>query len=382
MIRTPPNPQPIAFRHCREYTADLAPVLESLLEPLGGMAAFVKSGQTVILKPNLLSDRHPDQAITTHPALVQAVIRLVRRQGGIPRIADSPAAAVKLERVWEKTGMKALAETEQVDLINLEQAGSVRFDDAEGSFTIAKPILEADVLINIPKVKTHVFMTLTGAVKNLYGTIPGYQKTHLHKQHPDPFSFARLLARIHDRIPPAVTILDGIVGMEGNGPSGGTPRAWGFLAAGRDAFQLDAFLCALLKIPLGSVPYLFKDRLPSPSCSSVDAFDIRGDTPRLDPRPCQIPPSFLLRFIPRFLVKLVAPYFWLRPAIAASTCIRCLQCVAACPMQALTTADRQVPTLTPSRCIGCCCCHEVCPVKAISMERSPLLRMIRRKRNP
>jgi len=155
---TNPDPETIvAFERCPDY--DLATVgaaVRAALEPLGGMGAFVQPGQTVLLKPNLLTDSPPEAAITTHPEVVRAVIRLVREAGAECRVGDSPASVIKLERVWARTGMRALCEEEGVELVTLEVGGARTFSEKRQVFDVATRVLEADVVISLPKVKTHV----------------------------------------------------------------------------------------------------------------------------------------------------------------------------------------------------------------------------------
>lgn len=359
----------VVFETCTDYSVALDAALERLLAPLGGMTTFVRPGQSVLIKPNLLTDRPPEEAVTTHPALVRAIIRSVRACGGNPSVADSPASATKLEQVWEKTGFRALCEAEGVPLLNLERAGAQPCTVDGISFHIAKPVLEADVLINVPKVKTHTLMTLTAAVKNLYGTLPGFQKAQMHVAFPHPAGFGRMLRAIHARVRPALNIADGIVGMEGEGPAAGRPVALGFLAASPDAEALDLALCRVLGINPAAVPYL-------------DASRARESAPQpAVPRPAsfRVPSTLGARLIPAPLVRLLGGLIWIRPDISEAACIRCGRCVKACPAGALSLEPAwKKPRLAPSRCIGCCCCHEICPEKAITMAQSPTVRLLRR----
>ena len=217
-----------------------------LLALIGGMEAFVKPGQSVLVKPNLLSDCTPDEAVTTHPEVVRAVVRAVKQAGAKPWVADSPSNAVHLQRVWEKTGMEAICRAEDVPLVNLEKGGSEEFETRGIRFRIAKAVLQADAIVSLPKVKTHVLTGLTAGVKNMYGAVPGFQKTSLHKDYPRRDDFADLLVAVYSRAKPVLSIADGVVGMEGNGPSGGTPVALHFLAASDDAVALDVVVARLL----------------------------------------------------------------------------------------------------------------------------------------
>ncbi|MDI6774444.1 MAG: DUF362 domain-containing protein [Verrucomicrobiota bacterium] len=345
-----------------------------LLAPLGGMAAFVRPGQSVLVKPNMLTDRTPDQAVTTHPAVVRAVLRLAREAGGRPRVADSPANVVKIEQVWEKTGFAALCAEEGVELVNLEKAGSKRFEVDGFAFQIARPALEADVLINCPKVKTHTLTILTGAVKNLCGTAPGFLKTNFHKLYPRLAEFGRLLAAIYKTVPPALSVADGVWGMEGEGPAGGGPIRLGFLAAFADAVALDLVLCDLLRVPRRAAPYLrpFLSRYTAPVPTV-------GESPLgLAPPKFRAPGILRGQLIPGPLARLLGPLIWIRPRIMEH-CAACGRCARSCPTGALSQEPGRPPRLHPAECVGCCCCHEICPEKAIRMIQSRLLTLVKGK---
>ncbi len=348
--------------------------VQRLMEQVEQDGLRFHAGQRVLLKPNLLSDSLPEQAVTTHPILIQTLLRFLKARGTCPAVADSPAGALRIEQVWERTGIRAVCEAEQVPLLNLEQAGSVVFHFEKVAFAVARPVLEADLLLNVPKVKTHVLTVLTAGVKNLYGTLPGFQKALLHRHFPTPWDIGRFLAHLAGLIRPGLTLADAVIGMEGDGPSGGHPRRLGFVAASRDVFALDMALCRLLNIPPQQVPFL-----PHASNPSLSELEIVGDPP---PAPMQIalPKTWRSRIIPRPVVRLLKPFLWIHPLLDPTRCIRCGRCAKGCPAQALSPQQSVPPKLIPPRCIGCCCCHELCPVKAIRMIESPLMKALSRGR--
>ena len=375
----------VSFTACPDYRAASA-CLTDLFGPLGGLSRFVQPGSRVLIKPNLLSDRPPDSAVVTHPLLVQAIVRAVRDCGGRPAIGDSPASALKFASVLEKTGYRALCEDEGVPVVRFEESGS-RFVSRNGfSIPMAAPVLDADVVINAPKAKTHVLTTLTAAVKNMYGVIPGYRKAMFHKQFPSSREFGRLLAAVTRAVPPTLNVLDAVTGMQGNGPSGGNPVHLGFLAASEDAFALDMALCRVLGVRTETVPYLAGlkaafggDDGATPPDGAADIRIRLAGTPASTLCPAggfEVPGTARARLIPARLVKLLGPLIWIRPRMN-ERCIRCGQCVRACPASALALESAGPPRLYPERCIGCCCCHEVCPVKAVDMRQSPLLNLLR-----
>jgi len=377
------QPVAVTLSKCQDYSpVAVQAAVERMLANLGGIERFVSPGQSVLLKPNMLTDRNPDQAVTTHPEVVRALIRIVKKRGGRPIVADSPANVTKIERVWEQTGFRALCDAEDVPLLNLEKTGSVRMEAGGISFTVAKPVLEADVLVSIPKVKTHMLTIFTGAVKNLYGTIPGFQKATLHKAHPTPVEFGKLLAAIYTRTKPHLAVADAIVGMDGEGPSGGDPVKLGFLAASSDSVALDVVLCRILGIDTRSVPYFKPLKIASLGETDFSRIEMSGTPMRdLDHVRFRIPSTLTGRLIPRPLVKLLQPFIWIRPAFS-NRCVSCKRCARACPMEALHIEPGSRPILDPKRCIGCCCCHEVCPERAVEMRLSPLLSFVRRGKLP
>lgn len=373
----------VSLAKCAGYGSGVQAAMESLLAPLGGIGAFVKPGQTVLIKPNLLTAREPEKAVTTHPDVVRAIIRLVKQQGAKPSVGDSPTNVTRLDELWLRTGFRALCDEEQVPLLNLEKSGSVPFTVNGLSFTVAQPVAAADVVINVPKIKTHILTILTAAVKNMYGVVPGFQKTTLHKLCPTPQEFGNLLAAIYSKARPHLSIADGIVGMDGDGPSAGRPAPLGLLAASADGVALDAVLCRILGINPRNVPYLKPLKAHRLGETELARIDVLGaGIEEVTPPSFKVPGTALGRLIPPgWLVKSMGGLFWIRPAFS-DACISCGLCVKSCPMGALTIEPKKKPLLAPAKCIGCCCCHEVCPAKAITMTQSPILNFIRRGRLP
>jgi uncharacterized protein (DUF362 family)/Pyruvate/2-oxoacid:ferredoxin oxidoreductase delta subunit len=361
---------PVAFAACSDYQTALPPALDRLLAHFGGWRALVKPGQNVLVKPNLLSDAEPEKAVTTHPELVRQVVRGLRAAGAVVRVGDSPAAAMTLDQVWAKTGLAAVCQAEQAPLVSFESGGTRAASRDGFVFNVAEAAMNADLIVNLPKVKTHSLTTLTAAVKNFYGLLPGYQKALLHKEYPKPARFCRLLRALYAVLPPSFSIADGVVGMEGAGPANGRPVPLRFLAASADAIALDLALCQALHIAPTRVPYL-ADRATG---NWRDRFAVRGELPAIGALEVPTGSGRLLHLLPEPLLRPVARLVWVRPHFNQN-CVFCGRCVASCPAKALTAPPRQIPRLQPRQCIACCCCHEVCPAHAIEMRRSPLLRL-------
>ena len=361
----------VAFQACGSYAREeVAQAVGALVERLGGWSAFVKAGDRVLVKVNMLSDHAPEDAVTTHPEVVRAVVRGLLAVGAKPMVGDSPASAVGLHRIWEKTGIQAVCAEEDVPLVPFEGEGAREVERNGYRFALSPLLNEADAVVSLPKVKTHALMTLTCGVKNLYGLVPGYQKAVLHKRHPKPRDFAGLLRAIEAEVRPVLTLADGVVGMEGEGPASGTPKALGFLAASPDPYALDCAIARLLGMPLRSVPYLAH---LAKAPEGVEPLPTEAEA--LRPASFKVPGTARTRLIPGWLVRLVSPLVWVRPGIDPEKCVRCGRCVASCPVKTLKMGNPTPVLSRPSACIGCCCCHEMCPANAIEMRQSALLRL-------
>jgi len=241
--------QKVSIVRCPDYELEhVETALKKNLNLLGGINRFVKPNQRVCLKANLLLPARPEQAVTTHPTIIEAMANLVREAGGKPFIADSPGGGVSyteegLRRVYHKTGLLDLAERTGIELNWDTNITQVSFPEGKmiKRLDIIKPVLDADVVIGIPKLKSHVFTTFTGATKILFGVIPGLTKSDYHAKLPDLERFAEMLLDIIAFVKPALFVMDGVLGMEGDGPSlHGIPRHVGLLLTSTDAIALDA----------------------------------------------------------------------------------------------------------------------------------------------
>ncbi|MDP2808072.1 MAG: DUF362 domain-containing protein [bacterium] len=368
----------ISLIKCSSYDAQtVTEAVRRAVDLLGGMSAFVKPGNKVLLKPNLLSAKTPDQAITTHPAVVEAVIILVKEAGGLPLLGDSPGGAVKsLEEFWSATGMLEVCRRHGVELVSFEKSGVCQKERRGKKYYVAKPVFDCNLVISLPKLKSHSLTMMTGAVKNMYGAVPGLKKSFYHKQAPKPWEFSQLLVDIYALTVPKLTIIDAIVGMEGMGPSAGNPRNLGFVMAGQDGVALDSYAAHLLgKKPMDipTTKIASQQKLGTADIKQIEAL---GD--QVSPlKDFKWPPNWFYSLIPNFLAKYAAKLFWVRPAIDTNLCINCGYCVESCPVSALASVGA-VPEFNYKLCINCLCCSEVCPQHAVYQKRSPVAKLLGR----
>lgn len=228
--------------------------LETLLEPLGGIAAVVKPGDRVLLKPNLLTGSRPTKECVTRPELVYCIAQMVLEAGGKPFIGDSPAFGSAFG-VAKASGYLPLLEELNLPVVEFHGKRYETVSDEFNHLRLCKEAMEADVVINLPKLKSHVQLTLTMGVKNLFGCVPGKMKAWWHMEAgKNSARFGQMLVETARAIQPNLTILDGIIGHEGNGPSGGEPRYLGILGASTDVFALDRTLVEILNVNPAAVP--------------------------------------------------------------------------------------------------------------------------------
>jgi len=231
----------------------LAIALEQLLEPLGGMASIIKSGDRVLLKPNLLTGSRPTKECTTRPEIIYCVAKMVIAAGGKPFLGDSPAFGTA-KGVAKANGLLAIAEELNIPIVEFHGQRYQTNGDLK-HLRLSKEAMGADVVINLPKVKSHVQLTVTMGVKNLFGCVPGKMKAWWHMEAgKDVDKFARMLVETAEAIAPALTIIDGIIGHEGNGPGQGEPRYLGMLGASTDVFALDRVVIEVLGVNPDLVP--------------------------------------------------------------------------------------------------------------------------------
>ncbi|HNX74072.1 MAG TPA: DUF362 domain-containing protein [Candidatus Rifleibacterium sp.] len=371
----------LSIQKCSSYgQPEVQKALEALLAPLGGIGAFVKQGQQVLIKPNMLTCKEPERAATTHPAVIEAVASLCVAAGATVLIGDSPPAVFgRSEEFWEKTGFAGAAERSGARLICFESEpkAPIKFFTSGREVTahVVKTLFMVDVVINLAKMKTHNLTRITGAVKNLFGLIPGFAKAQWHKTFPAAEEFSDFIADFAHQVPVTLNIMDGIEGMDGQGPAGGRVVQCGVLLASTSPVAVDLGFCQLIGFDPGEVPTLRRCRslnwgpksfadLDAVGCPVKEALIKDFNVPRTPP----------ISLIPRFIINFVRKLVWTGPALLPGICIKCGRCKKICPADAIIISDTGA-VFNRERCISCFCCMEVCPVEAIEMQSSPLLEL-------
>ena len=369
----------VSIAQCESY--DLEEVrkrLSLMLNPLGGMRSYIKKGEKVLLKPNLLKASSPEKAVTTHPAVMEAVVLEVQKAGGVAHIGDSPGIG-NMKKIFDVTGMSAVAERTGARLIEFNE--SIEVKTAAGatfkSLEISKDVIEADKVINLPKVKTHAQMYVTLGVKNCFGCVVGKRKPQWHfKAGVTREYFANLLLDIFDVVQPTLTITDGITAMEGNGPGGGDPRDVGFLFASSNALAMDRVITDVLGLRAMDVPLFHAARKRGYLGVDVENIDVVGaEISEIRMKSFKPPKIVDMMFGPPFLRRYFKKAVTARPDINHDECTLCMDCVKTCPTDVMSAKDGKIDVFYRD-CIHCFCCQEICPHGAIVPKQGWLLKMI------
>ena len=384
----PPN-APVAMTPCSNYTdAAVKTALSAVLEPLGGLD-WVTPGMVVGIKANLVSAMKPEECATTHPSLLCGLTRMLRARGARVIIGDSPGGvytAAFVNHVYSASGMAA-CEAVGAELNRDLGVMDAVFPEARvlKSFTYTAWLDTCDAIIDFCKLKSHGMMGMSAAAKNLFGAIPGTMKPEYHFRVPDMSDFARMLVDINDYFAEKVRlcIVDAVEGMEGNGPTKGTPRHIGLLLASASPHTVDAVCAKLIGLTEDAVPTLMAarergliaDELPLVTVG----FDQGGKTAEeyavKDFQHVAVRHGHLFTSRGKLVSKALGTLLNSRPKLKASECIGCAKCAGICPAKAITMESKKA-VINRDRCIRCFCCQEFCPTGAMKVHRTPIARML------
>lgn len=366
------NINKIIVSSCRKY--DSEEILKVLTTHIKKLNLFekLKNSKKILIKPNLLGPHLPQEAVTTHPEFLKAVIKLSKTQPDKQIIvADSPSV-LNFEEVVTKTGIKQVCQQEGVELVNLSTYPTVDFEFNKFNLkkiTISKIIKEVDFIINLPKLKTHSLTILTCAVKNMYGLVPGMTKSVYHKYAPHPKDFLEIVYAIYNHARPDLTIVDGILGMEGDGPAGGEVRNFGVVISSIDALAVDWYILKhILKVSYFS---FYKSSQLKPAEIIYEQIE-----EPLQFKKIKLPKTIsILSKFPSWVLDILKNFIWFKPKIDQQLCVRCGKCYQICPQKTIKIINKNFKIFYDN-CIYCFCCQETCPYKAIKTIRSPLYEFV------
>lgn len=342
----------------------IEPALEKVIEglDLAGWYGGLK-GKKVLIKPNMLGLFEPERHATTHPSLVSALVLLFREAGAEVMVGDNCGIGGYglNRRAAKKTGIEeaSLGAFRNVAQDTVQTKLDSRFLD---SIVVSRDVLEADVVVSVPKMKTHGLTVVTGAVKNMFGMVAGAGKGAAHAAAPGLKDFARMLVSIYSLRPPDLTIMDGIVAMEGSGPSGGKPKPLGKILASTNAVACDAVMCRIMGFPPQEVYHLAYAVENGLGPVDPEAIEVLG---KVENARFKLPVTVhKLRFVGRFVnQRFFAPVSRSRLILDRKLCKKCKMCVDGCPTGAMNMDD-DLPWIDDEKCIRCLCCHELCPEQA------------------
>lgn len=374
----------VAIIRCESYDQEqVAEAVDRGLDLLGGIDSIIQPDDKVLLKPNLLSSHSPEEGVTTHPAVFQAVGKQIRKISQHIDYGDSPGRG-DIKEIAKTAGLHKIAEKLNINLVEFQDGKNVFFAEngQKRKFKIAEPVLNCDSLINLAKFKTHNLTRITGAVKNIFGCISGLEKVEFHLKLPEVRDFAKMLVELNLLVAPQLHIIDGIMGMEGNGPSAGEMRPVNVLLFSRDPVALDSVFARMVnlapdkvstnyfgvKLKLGNMNFenieLVGDDIDD---FILDDFDVyRGAEAGCHP----LNPILRMKFLKNQLSR--------KPVIDNNKCIKCGACIEQCPTHPKSlsrTKKSDIPVYNYNSCIRCYCCQEICPEKAIYVK-TPILRKI------
>ncbi len=337
----------------------LRPLFFEIMDSTAGDS--IKKDTLVIIKPNLLSPASPDKAIVTHPFIIKTAVEYVLQKGAVPQISDSPASG-SFEKILKESGIREALDGLSVQYREFRKSVSVNVGEPFRKIDISEDAVHADVLINLPKLKTHTQMLLTLGIKNLFGCIVGMRKPEWHlRAGVDREMFAKLLVKVCQAVKPSVTIIDGILAMEGQGPGkSGKPRELGVLMGSCNVAALDIAVCRMLGIEPDK---LLTNKIAIEQGIAHEGIHINGDLPEI--RDFEFPEITPLIFGPRRFHGFMRRHLTQRPECDDSLCQLCEECWQYCPAEAITCSQKRIH-FDYDKCIRCYCCIEICPHGALS----------------
>ena len=364
----------VAVVRCKTYDVEaVKPALEEAVNAVNGLD-FVMPGMKIIIKPNLVSFKKPDAAATTHPALLEALVEMLLARGADVTIGGSPGGPHSLpllNRVYTATGMDRVEKLGAKLNRNMNEK-TVDFPEGKvlKNFTYTEYLDEADAIIDFCKLKSHGMLGMSAAVKNLFGTIPGLKKPEVHYKFQNDAEFADMLVDLNEYFKPRLAICDAVVGMEGNGPTAGTPRQIGAIIASKSTYYADVVGAELIGMNIDGLPTLQAAYERGFAPASSKNLRVYGDIRALTVDDFKAPPVRGLSFMRKgnvlhFISKAALEH---KPTLKKRLCVGCGECARMCPAKAIEMKNKK-PHINREKCIRCFCCQEFCPRAAMVAHR-------------
>ena len=370
------NKAKVAIVKAHDYDcAQIYAGMEKGIELIGGLEKIVKPRSSVFVKINHLSPASPaERGIVTHPVFVEAVLELLKKLDANITVGDDIDSDI--EDGFQVSGFRQMCQRAGVRLTNLRDAGFVE-TECNGHLLekvyLSRTALDADVIINLPKLKTHSLTVFTGGVKNMYGTIPTGLRTRFHGEYMKSEGFSQVLTDIFSAIRPQLTIMDGIIAMQGEGPASGSLRRLGVILISQDAVALDAVATKIIgldPLDIHTTRYCDERGLGTGNLENIEIVGERMENITvLDFRPPASATSLFLRRVPGILSRFLLGQLSAKPQLIEHQCTGCFECEKTCPAAAISKSGETVK-INHSICIRCMCCHEVCRFNAITPKRS------------
>jgi len=365
----------VVILKCEEYNPKF--IYERIEYALNLIGFEPKKYKKLLFKPNLLMRKKPEEVTTTHPAVLEAVINLFKKEGVDFIVADSPGGPYnkkRLENIYEGTGIKEVCEKTgaklnyNTDLVEIEISGESKLK----TLPLIYPFKECEGVISLAKLKTHRMSVYTGAVKNLYGMIPGGYKVELHFRLREVERFMDLLLDLYKSVNPVLSIIDGVIAMEGEGPSQGTPRKLGVLIVSDDALAADYAASKIIGLKEEDFP-LIKRAIKRGMFKEEDVVFLGENIDDVKVSDFKIPAKKDITFIKGIFPKAIEDYLkelmTPKPYVNLNLCKGCAECYMTCPPKAISIIEKKAK-IDYKKCIKCFCCHELCPEKAIKVKRN------------
>jgi uncharacterized protein (DUF362 family)/NAD-dependent dihydropyrimidine dehydrogenase PreA subunit len=379
----------IALLKCTDYKVDhIEKKLREGFELLGGttfLRTLIPENSSVLLKPNFLSVIEKGSPVITHYAFFEAVVRIVKEYSNNIIFGDSPGFEDP-RKAAEKSGLMEVADRYGVKFADFNEGVHVELKNPlmYKFWNVSKAAYEADVVITLPKLKTHAMMYYTGAVKNQFGCVPGTQKAEWHTKLSDPANFSKMLLDLNSVVKTSFAILDGIIAMEGNGPRNGTPKQMDTIIMGESLTAVDSTAVRLIGYnDVLAVPFLKAAYDTNWGTVLPEEIEILGE--EIEKMKCKSfklsrsakVVNFISPSLNNFVASLTAP----NPVLIEEKCISCKKCDEVCPKKSevitfVKHRGKLIPKWKYSNCIRCFCCQELCPKGAIATKGKPLSRML------